>query len=430
MAPGMTISERDRHVVWHPYTQSGLFPDNIAIVRGEGACLYDDQGRRYIDAISSWWVNLHGHAHPRINARVREQADQLEQAIFAGFTHEPAVSLAERLLALLPGYGKAFFSDNGSTAVEVSLKMALQYWRNIGIPRTRIVAMEQAYHGDTFGAMAVGQRGLFNAAFHDLLFDVERIPFPAPGREEESLDALRGLLERGDVAAFIAEPLVLGSGGMRMYGRETLENLFALCREHGSLIIADEVMTGFGRTDGLFATLGMRTPPDLLCLSKGLTGGYLPMGLTLATERVHAAFVGTDMALTLFHGHSYTANPLACAAANASLDLLLGDECQASIQRITEAQRTFIATVEGRSCLREPRCLGTIAAFDLEVSDSGYTSSVRQRVLRFFLASGILVRPLGNVLYILPPYCITAEQLAETHVAMHNFLDEFEKKRD
>ena len=326
-----SIRARDREVIWHPYTAMKAWPEAIAIKNGEGVYLIDEDGNRFIDAVSSWWVNLHGHSHPYIAQKVSEQLTTLEHCMFAGFTHEPAVKLAERLLELLPaGMKKIFYSDNGSTAVEVAIKMALQYWSNQGIKKNKLLALQNAYHGDTFGAMAVSARSIFTGAFTDFLFDVDFIPFPGRDDAGHSLAVLERLLQNGDVAAFIVEPLVQGSAGMLMYDADTLELLFSLCRKYGALIIADEVMTGFGRTGPLFACDYIQTSPDIICLSKGLTGGTMPMGVTAATQAVFDAFYDDDRLKMLYHGHSYTANPAICAAALASLDLLLMDSCTQS----------------------------------------------------------------------------------------------------
>lgn len=422
-----SLTARDRDAVWHPYTQSGMFPDAIGITHGKGTLLFDENGQSYIDAVASWWVNLHGHAHPYMHEKISEQSAKLEQVIFAGFTHEPAVSLAERLLQLQPHFGKVFYSDNGSTAVEVAIKIALQYWQHRGEKRKKIIAIENAYHGDTFGAMAVSQRSMFTEPFWEHLFEVHHLPFPAQGREQTTFDALDALMAQNDVAAFIAEPCILGSGGMFFYSEECLETLFARCRAKGVLVIADEVMTGFGRTGTMFCTDRIHTKPDMMCLSKGLTGGYLPMGVTLCTKEIHQHFVSSEFSKMLFHGHSFTANPLACAAANASLDLLLTEKSSAAIQRISAAQKDFVKTLAHYSCIEQPRSMGVVMAMDLIVSDAGYASNIRKEVFSFFFARGILLRPMGNVLYMLPPYSITDEELNIVYAAIRQFLDQLEE---
>lgn len=424
----MSLQERDKKVVWHPYTQSGIFPDSIPIVKGEGALLFDETGKSYIDAISSWWVNIHGHSNPILNQAISEQLNKLEQVIFAGFTHEPAVSLAEKLIELQPNFGKAFFSDNGSTAVEVALKMSLQYWKNIGLKKTKIIAFEHAYHGDTFGAMSLSGRSMFTAAFDELLFDVVHIPLPTKVDEDRCLNALKKCLFEDDVAAFIYEPLVLGSAGMLMCNENILHQILKICHEKNVLLIADEVMTGFGRTGPLFASDLMQIKPDMMCLSKGLTGGYLPMGLTLVSDKIHDAFVSNDFGKTLFHGHSYTGNLLSCAVALASLELTTSNDCVEARNRIAQSHQVFMKTLSSFECITNIRSRGTIVALDLMVKDAGYGSTVRKRIVEFFISKGVLIRPLGNVIYLLPPYCISAEQLQYCYDTIVEFLIEFQNQ--
>ncbi|MDP1589008.1 MAG: adenosylmethionine--8-amino-7-oxononanoate transaminase, partial [Prosthecobacter sp.] len=393
---------RDRDSVWHPFTAITHDSENIPIVRAEGVWLHAADGKRYMDAISSWWVNLHGHAHPYIAQRVAEQAATLEHVMFAGFTHRPAVELASRLLGHLPAqYSKVFYSDNGSTAVEVALKMAFQYWFNEDAPRTRVIALEDAYHGDTFGAMAVGGRGVFSEPFDPFLFHVDFIPAPVPGREEEALARLEALLLKGDVASFIFEPLVLGTAGMQVYSAAVLDRMIALCRQHGVLTIADEVMTGFGRTGTLFATDQCTHRPDLICLSKGITGGFLPMGVTICTEAIYKAFWLRDDAKgrmrTFLHGHSYTANPMACAAAVASLDLLEQQTTWDSIRRITAKHEVFAREAVRLNGMAAVRHKGVILAMEYRTPQhTGYFNSLRDRLYDHFMQRGIVLRPLGN----------------------------------
>jgi len=425
----LSLPERDQAVVWHPFTQMQTAPLPIPIVRAEGAVLYAEDGRTFIDAISSWWVNLHGHAHPYIAEKVSEQLRTLEHVIFAGFTHRPAVELAERLLPILPaGQAKVFYSDNGSTAVEVALKMAFQYWHNIGQPRTRIIALEDAYHGDTFGAMAVGARSAFSAPFAPFLFDVDFIPAPVPGREEEALAKLEALLDE-NVAALIVEPLVQGAGGMNMYSPEILNELIRAARRQGALIITDEVMTGFGRTGKLFASLYLEERPDLMALSKGITGGTMALGVTTCTQAIYEAFLSDDKFKTLFHGHSFTANPLACTAALASLDLTLSPETAANLERIAARHRAFADSIQGHPVVRNVRQRGTILAFNLQTGEAtSYFNNIRDVAYNFLLDRGVLMRPLGNVLYLLPPYCITDEQLGYVYGQVEALLRELKVK--
>ena len=400
------------------------WPEAIAIVKGEGAWLIDEDGDRYLDAISSWWVNLHGHSHPYIAQKVSEQVSTLEHCIFAGFTHEPAVRLAERLLEILPGeMRRIFYSDNGSTAVEVAIKMSLQYWKNKGIKKKKLVALQNAYHGDTFGAMAVSGRSVFTEAFADFLFDVVFIPFPAAANSSESVAALENILKQGDVAAFIVEPLVQGSAGMCMYTPDVLEQYFALCRKYNALIIADEVMTGFGRTGPLFASSQVNTTPDMICLSKGLTGGSMPLGVTACTLDIFDAFYDEDRTKMLYHGHSFTANPTICAAALASLDLLLEENCTESRNMIIDAHQKFAAAIRGHSALSDTRQTGTILAFELKTDTASYHTSIRDVMYRFFLSKKVIMRPLGGIIYILPPYCISNDELQYIYACIREFLE-------
>jgi adenosylmethionine---8-amino-7-oxononanoate aminotransferase len=429
-----SLVERDRQVIWHPYTQAQLAPDPLPVTRGQGVYLEDAAGNRYIDAISSWWVNLHGHAHPYLASRIYEQAMQLEQVIFAGFTHEPAVQLAERLLQVLPGdMSKVFYTDNGSTAVEVALKMAIQYWQNIGArpARKKILAFTNSYHGDTFGSMSVSGRGPFTLAFDDYLFEVLFIDPPTSNFQPPTLPW-------EEIACIIYEPLVQGAGGMLMHSPEGLNALLKHCKAHNIICIADEVMTGFGRTGKLFASNYMQEKPHIICLSKGITGGMMALGATACTQKIFEAFLSEDRMKTLFHGHSYTANPLACAAGNASLDLLLADDCLQSIEKISASASLGISASldtsasldKGLSSLksvRNLRSLGTILAFEVETSGkAGYLNNISATIHKAALQKGVLIRPLGNTVYIMPPYCITEEELKKVYDCLAEVVEEVE----
>jgi adenosylmethionine-8-amino-7-oxononanoate aminotransferase len=420
----MNLAERDLQVIWHPYTQMQTAQPPIPIVRGEGTCLYTEDGTKYIDAISSWWVNIHGHSHPYIAKKIGEQLLQLEHVIFAGFTHPGAVELAERLLAILPlNQAKAFYSDNGSTAVEVAIKMCLQYWHNKGEQRTKIVAFKNAYHGDTFGAMSVSGRSAFTAAFDSLLFEVEFIDLP----DEENIESIKSLVSsiKTDISCFIFEPLVQGSAGMIMYEAKYLDELMAHCRKEGVMLIADEVFTGFGRTGKAFACNHLQTQPDIMCFSKGLTGGTMAFGLTTCTQEIYNAFLSDDKMKTLFHGHSYTANPIACAAALASLDLFLDASTQNNIDRIVAKHAAFAEKIKGHKSLKTTRQTGTILAMEWETgNNTSYFSSLRDKLYNYFLDAGIILRPLGNVIYILPPYCITDAELDYIYTTVEQALND------
>jgi adenosylmethionine---8-amino-7-oxononanoate aminotransferase len=409
-----SLSERDARVIWHPYTQHQNFEAPIPIVKGEGALLFDEKGNSYIDAISSWWVNLHGHGHPYIAEKIYKQALALEQVIFTHFTHEPAVQLAERLLKILPGnLSKIFYSDNGSTAVEVALKMAIQFWKNKGhTRRMKILAFEQAYHGDTFGAMSVSARGLFTHSFTDFLFDVVFIETPNAENLEKIKSTIRS--HQGQIAAFIYEPLLQAAGGMRIYDAGFMDNLLSFVQAENILCIADEVLTGFGRTGGLFASETLSFSPDIICLSKGLTGGSMALGVTACKQVVFDAFLSEDRTKTFFHGHSFTANPLACTAALASLDLLEERSCLDQIKWIRQQHAAFIDkefSRPGTELFVNVRLLGTILAFELNTGKNEYINEVSNIVMRKALLQGIYLRPLGNTVYLMPPYCINPDQL-------------------
>ena len=422
----MNLSERDGKVIWHPYTQMHTASLPVAIVRGEGARLYDEEGNEYIDAISSWWVNIHGHAHPYIAAKVAEQLRKLEHVIFAGFTHEPAVELAERLLKVLPpNQSRIFYSDNGSTAVEVALKMALQYWHNRGMKKQAIVVLSNSYHGDTFGAMSASVRDLFTEPFWDLLFDVVVVDAPVKGKEEASLEQLWKAAERNNVAAFIFEPLLQGAGGMIVYDAEPLDRMIALCMEKGIPTIADEVLTGFGRTGRFFASDYLTNKPDIVCMSKGLTGGTMAMGATSCTSEIYEGFLSDDKRKSFFHGHSYTGNPVACAAALASLDLLEKSEIWDKIKRIGDRHRAFLSRIKSHPRVKNPRQVGTVAAFDVATAEEpGYLNKLRDWMDDYCVSRRIIIRPLGNVMYLIPPYCITDEELERVYSTLASMLDE------
>ncbi|MEJ8755861.1 adenosylmethionine--8-amino-7-oxononanoate transaminase [Pontibacter sp. H259] len=412
----MNLAQRDQSIIWHPYTQMKTAALPIAIVRGEGALLYAEDGKEYIDAVASWWVNLHGHAHPHIAEKVAKQLQTLEHVIFAGFTHAPAVELAEGLLKILPeGQSKVFYSDNGSTAVEVALKMAIQYWKNLGKPKKKIIAFRDSYHGDTFGAMAVSSRSAFTAPFWSYLFDVEFIDVPVAGHEAETITQLQTIAKSGDVAAFIYEPLVLGTAGMVMYSSEVLDNLLEICQQHNILTIADEVMTGFGRTGKLFASHYLKYKPDMVCLSKGITGGTMALGVTTCNSRIYDAFLNDDKNKTLFHGHSYTANPVACAAGIASLELLLSPETKQSLESIVALHNNFTLEIKQLAGIKDVRQRGTILAVEFEDTSTSYFSNLRDTLYNYALGQGVILRPLGNIIYIIPPYCITEAQLTKVY---------------
>lgn len=418
-----SISQRDLQSIWHPFTPQFNMQPPIALVSGEGTLLFDDDGNAYIDAISSWWVNLHGHSNKYISSKIAAQLKKLEHAIFSGFTHEPAVELAERLLGHLPVMNKLFYSDDGSTSVEVALKMAFQFWHNSDQIKPKIIAFENAYHGDTFGAMSVGARNVFNLAFDKMLFDVIHIPVPINGEEEKSFQAMDVALLDPNVAAFIFEPLVQGAGGMVMYEAAALDQLLEKCKSKNILCIADEVMTGFGRTGKMFATDSCKIKPDIICLSKGLTGGFLPLGVTLCSEKIYAAFLSSDKYKTFFHGHSYTANPIACTAALASLDLLEKENTWIRINELKDGMDRARAKFEKYVSVKQARCCGTILAIEVRSNETtSYLNPLADTVNEFFIKRGVILRPLGNIIYFLPPYCITEMEFKKVIDSIDDFL--------
>ncbi|KRP13358.1 MAG: adenosylmethionine-8-amino-7-oxononanoate aminotransferase [Sphingobacteriales bacterium BACL12 MAG-120813-bin55] len=396
--------------IWYPFGQQKTSRDPIFITHGKGSKLYDADGKSYIDAISSWWTNIHGHAHPYIADAVNRQFHTLEHVIFSGFTHAPAEQLAEKLLEHLPTFSKVFFSDNGSTAVEVALKMALQFWKNSGKDKQGIIALDGAYHGDTFGSMSVSERDAFTAPFHALLFDSIYLPFPG-SHPDAAIEQMRRACASGNIAAFIYEPLVQGAAGMQMYPPEILDQLIRIAKEHDVLCIADEVMTGFYRTGSLFASDQCKEKPDIICLSKGITGGSMPLSVTLCTQEIYDAFYSDEKGKAFWHGHSYTGHPLACAAALASLELLMLPSTQEAIQRIVKRHHAAEALLASSGKFENVRQCGTILAVDIPVKDPGYFSNIRDDIYYSALEKGVLLRPLGNAAYVLPPYCISDEEL-------------------
>jgi adenosylmethionine-8-amino-7-oxononanoate aminotransferase len=426
----MNLAARDQKVIWHPFTQQKNMPAPIPIVKGEGSLLFGEDGKTYIDAISSWWVNLHGHAHPYIAEKIYQQALQLEQVIFAGFTHEPAVRLAERLLPLLPGNcSRIFYSDNGSTSTEVALKMSIQYWWNKSeTGRKKILAFTNSYHGDTFGAMSVSDRSVFTLAFHDHLFEVIFIDTPTP----ENIDKTKSVIKQhgSEIAAFIYEPLVQGAGGMKMYDAGLMDQLLGAVKQQNIICIADEVMTGFGRTGKLFSSEHIKEQPDIVCLSKGLTGGTMALGVTACNNRIYEAYLNDDTYKTFFHGHSFTANPLACAAALASLDLLEKESCRQKIEWISVSNKQFAAQISANKNCKDTRALGTILAFEIAKGKDEYINTISAVITTMVMQKGVYLRPLGNTVYIMPPYCITEEELSKTYSVVLSVLEELERISD
>jgi len=421
----MTLQEKDSQFLWHPYTQHKTAALPIAIKKGEGALLWDENNKEYIDAIASWWVNPYGHSNPFIADAIYKQLTTLEHVLFGGFTHEPAVVLAEKLIEILPNnQQKLFFSDNGSTAVEVAIKVALQYFFNKGGKKTTIIAFENAFHGDTFAAMAASGISFFTEAFQGMLIEVIRIPVPIKGQELISFDALAEAIKNNNCAAFIFEPLVQGAAGMVMYEPETLNKLIRICKENNVLTIADEVMTGFGKTGKTFACDYLTEQPDMMCLSKALTGGTIPMAITTFTQDIFDAFYDEDINKALFHGHTFTANPTGCAAALASLSLLQTQEMQDNIARVNKRHLEFQKHIESHPKVTTTRVLGVIFALEIQTeSTASYYGSLRNKLYDFFIENGVVLRPVGSIVYILPPYVITDEQLQKVYEVVEKALE-------
>ena len=421
----MNLTERDRQHLWHPYTQHKTSALPIAIKKGKGALLWDENDTEYIDAIASWWVNPYGHSNLFIADAIYKQLTTLEHVLFGGFTHEPAIILAEKLMEILPkNQQKIFFSDNGSTAVEVAIKVALQFFFNKGEKRTTIIAFENAFHGDTFAAMAASGISFYTQAFQGMFIDVKRIPVPIKGQEQESFEALKQVINNNNCAGFIFEPLVQGAAGMVIYEPKALDQLIRICQENNVLTIADEVMTGFGKTGKTFAMDYQVEKPDMMCLSKALTGGTIPMAITTFTQVIFDAFYDEDINKALFHGHTFTANPTGCAAALASLELLQTQEMQSNIIRVNKSHLTFQKSIENHPKVTTTRVLGVIFALEIKTeSAASYYGSLRNKLYDFFIENGVILRPVGNIVYILPPYIITDLQLQKVYEVITKALE-------
>ncbi|WP_395063333.1 adenosylmethionine--8-amino-7-oxononanoate transaminase [Flavobacterium sp.] len=421
----MNLSERDKKHNWHPYTQHKTAANFPAITKGKDALLWDENGKEYVDAIASWWVNPYGHSNKVIADAIYKQLTTLEHVLFGGFTHNKAVELSEKLIEILPSnQQKIFYSDNGSTAVEIAIKSALQYNYNKGIKKTKVIAFEDAFHGDTFGAMAASGISFFTEAFKGSLLEVVRIPVPTIGNEEKALQALENLVKTNDFAAFIFEPLVLGAAGMVMYQPEVLDKMIALCNLNNVFTIADEVMTGFGKTGKTFATDYLENKPDMMCLSKALTGGTIPMAITTFTQEIFDGFFDDDVNKALFHGHTFTANPTGCAAALASISLLQTNEMQDNIQRVNQSHLAFEAKIKNHPKVKTTRVLGVIFALEIKTdAQESYYGTMRNKLYNFFIENGVILRPVGNIVYILPPYIITENQLQKVYITIENALE-------
>lgn len=421
----MSLKERDKKYLWHPLTQHQLYPDTLGISGAQGCLLYDESGKEYIDGIASWYTCMYGHCNPYIVERVSKQLKELDQVVFAGFTHRPAVELSEALIEILPkNQQKLFFSDNGSTAVDVAIKMALQYHFNRGEKRSKIIALENGFHGDTFGAMSVSGLSVYNGPFEDFFIDVVRISVPTETNFEEVYQQFTDLLENHEVAAFVYEPLVQGAAAMHMYDSDHLDRLLKVAKDHGVLCIADEVMTGFGKTGQNFASDYMQHKPDIICLSKSLTAGVVPMAITSCTQGVYDAFLSNELSKGFFHGHTYSANPMACTAALAGIELLCSDEIHTNIKEINRAHAAFDQRIKRHPKVDQTRLLGVIYAIDLNIETDRY-GSFRDQLFDFFMERGVFLRPLGRTIYILPPFTIRPEQLDQIYNCIEKALDSF-----
>tara|TARA_R110002126_G_scaffold291568_1_gene453697 strand:+ start:48451 stop:49716 length:1266 start_codon:yes stop_codon:yes gene_type:complete len=419
----MTLQERDKKHLWHPLKQHQTHPESLAIVNAKGCILTDENGNEYIDAISSWYTCMFGHCNEYITSRVANQMQTLDQIMFSDFTHEPAIKLSEELIEILPkNQNRIFFNDNGSTAVEAALKMALQYYFNSDEKRNTFIAFEDGFHGDTFGAMSVSGLSVYNGPFEDFLMDIKRIPVPDGKNTEEILKKLTQIVAENKVAGFVYEPLIQGAAGMKMHDAEGLNEILKFCKNNTILTIADEVMTGFGKTGSNFASDFIQTNPDIICLSKALTGGLVPLAITSCTEKIYEAFLSNEMAKGFFHCHTYSANPIACAAANAAIELLQTDEIQQNIAAISASHKQFQAKISSHPKVRTARSQGVIFALDLETKMQRY-GSLRDKLLQFFMERGVFLRPLGNTIYIQVPYVITKKQLEKVYKTIKESLE-------
>ncbi|WP_233900153.1 adenosylmethionine--8-amino-7-oxononanoate transaminase [Tenacibaculum piscium] len=421
----MNLQERDKKHLWHPLKQHQTHPNSLGIVKAKGCILTDENGKEYIDAISSWYTCMFGHCNDFITSRVYKQMQTLDQIMFSDFTHEPAVKLSEELIKILPkNQNRIFFNDNGSTAVEASIKMALQYYFNKGEKRSTFIAFENGFHGDTFGAMSVSGLSAYNGPFEDFLMDIKRIPVPNGKNNDEILSQLKEIISKNDIAGFIYEPLVQGAAGMQIHEATDLNEILKYLKNKNILTIADEVMTGFGKTGNNFASDEIATKPDIICLSKALTGGLVPMAITSCTEEIYSTFLSNDIAKGFFHCHTYSANPIACRAALATIELLQTKEIQDSIQFISNAHKVFEDKIKQHSKVASTRSKGVILAIDLKTNANRY-GSLRDELLKYFMEDGVFLRPLGNTIYIQPPYVITEKQLKKVYTTIEKVLDIF-----
>ena len=419
----MDIETVDKQHLWHPLTQHQLYPDLMAIKNAKGAFIYDYNGNEYIDGIASWYTCMYGHCNDYIINKVHQQMKQLDHVVFTGFTHEPATNLAKALISILPkNQQKLFFSDNGSTSIDIAIKMAFQYHFNKGKKRTKIVAFQDGFHGDTFGAMSVSGLSIYNGPFEDFFIDVERIPVPNENNLSKVKETFNEILSQNDVAAFIYEPLVQGAAAMKIHQSDHLDELLAIAKKKGVITIADEVMTGFGKTGKNFASEFMNNLPDIICLSKSLTGGIVPMAITSCSEHIYNAFLSSKMEKGFFHGHTYSANPTSCTAALASIELLNSDEIQNNIKMIINSHKEFNSKIKNHPKVKTTRQQGIIYALELNIETKRY-GNLRYKLFDFFMKKGVFLRPLGNTIYILAPFIISKEQLEKIYSAIEESFE-------
>lgn len=420
-----TLAERDKEVIWHPLTQHKTSGELLPIVKAKGVFLVDEQGNKYIDAIASWYTSMYGHCHPQIIKKAHQQMKQLDQIVFSGFTHQPAIELAEKVLQLLGNnQAKVFYNDNGSTATEIGIKMALQFHHNQGTPKKYMLALEEGFHGDTFGAMSVSGLSVYNGAFENHFIEVLRLPKPTGNNNEEVLNLLNQWISTYPIAGFIYEPMIQGAAAMKTYSKFGLEAILEKCKSAGIICIADEVMTGFGKTGKNFASDYLAIKPDIVCLSKALSAGMVPMGITTCTQEIYDAFYADEIAKGLFHGHTYTGNPIACAAALAAIELFQSKEIQHNIELITKANQTFSNELQQHPKVKNVRQLGVILAFDLAVEMERY-GDMRNKLFSFFMERGVFLRPLGNTIYLLPPFVIKETELEVLYKSIRDCLEKF-----
>lgn len=419
----MTLQERDKKHLWHPLKQHQTHPESLAIVKAKGCILTDENGNQYIDAIASWYTCMFGHCNPFITSRVYAQMQQLDQVMFSDFTHEPAVKLSEELIKILPkNQQRVFFNDNGSTAVEAGIKMALQYYHNKNDRRSTFIAFENGFHGDTFGAMSVSGLSVYNGPFEEFLMDVKRIPTPNGNNHQEILATLQQYTETYKIAGFIYEPIIQGAAGMKLYNIEGLNEILRFFKKQHILTIADEVMTGFGKTGSNFASDFLTIKPDIICLSKALTGGLVPLAITSCTEEIYTAFLSNTMAKGFFHCHTYSGNPIACSAAIAAIELLQTQEIQDNIARISASHQAFKEEILQHPKVKTASCLGVIFALDLNTNSQRY-GGLRDKLLHFFMERGVFLRPLGSTIYIQVPYVISKIELAKVYKTIKESLE-------